>query len=405
MTSARGLWIAVASLALALPALGQRPRPLPDGDPYRGAEGMGYRATGAMWWTPDISTTAVEHALGTSLLWVQTEHFRIGSNLTWRPLPRDDDGRRILREDLAALNRQLPTIDAETDQLDPWLTVHWLAFCLERQYAEFAAMAGAAPHTVELDPAAAAARADAAQESTDAPQGAAAEVLGRPQQFAVLLLESPSDLGRFHLAFEGAAGEGVVHGVSGGALTLATSPVQPGNVVLDAKQLKGHVVHHTAALLLRGCWRLTPEVPLWLEWGLGARFARAHADYGECPPRDVDFAALLPERPWGERIAGRARHRTAPGSAEMYTWLVPDDLDLARALRCWSKVDFLLAKGPEGLRRMLLQLKRDEPPCRAGSATRAAFWSDRAVRRAWGHDPEALDEAWRLWAVRAYVDR
>src|SRR5262245_14144841 len=113
-------------------------------DPYtRGEEAalakLGYVQYGPFVLYDQVRTEQVEEALGqVAFLWLETAHFKIGSNLrTYKQVGdvREDDK---LEAELKRLKKRLPYFaQLPRNKLDPWVRLHLFAQRLEEQYAEF----------------------------------------------------------------------------------------------------------------------------------------------------------------------------------------------------------------------------------------------------------------------------
>src|SRR5690606_29690223 len=74
---------------------------------------------------------------GTSMRWIETRHFKIGSSLATYRVPNDRAQRQKLEAELRRLQTRLPAVDPQSRVLDPWLRAHLLAQRCEEVYADF----------------------------------------------------------------------------------------------------------------------------------------------------------------------------------------------------------------------------------------------------------------------------
>jgi len=361
---------------------------LAEGDPYGGERLGAFDRTGSMALAPDLHSRGVEAALGgRPMLWAATPHVCIGSNLSGVLLPSDADERRWTRGMLATRQRGLPTIDATAHALDPWLRLHLVAEHLDAIHSEFTRWVGPRPAGISADP--------------GHPRMPAAEVLGRPHRLVVLLLEGPEDMARLG---QWLGGGGIAEPAlyeREGVLVLVTSPWRSGDRSLSPVAFHAHLAHRCGEMLLRGCWRLSPDAPEWLCWGLGAHFARqVDPRYAEVPPEEQRFR-MATDGDWREKVKGRVRYELAPEAAAMFGWTNPGSLGVADVACAWSRFEYVMTTEPEGLRRFLWSWKREGLP-EVRSPARMAFWNRRMFRRAWGFEPDAFDRHWREWVLAAY---
>ncbi|MCK5941874.1 MAG: hypothetical protein KAI24_07910, partial [Planctomycetes bacterium] len=113
-----------------------------DKDPKLMAD-LGVLGYGPLVWADDKRTTDIEKVLGEGrVLWLETEHFKIGSNFGFAGAPKDSKARRLLKAELKRFNKKCRKIPASTSKLDPWLRLHLYAQRAEELYHEFADLAG-----------------------------------------------------------------------------------------------------------------------------------------------------------------------------------------------------------------------------------------------------------------------
>src|SRR5687768_15467506 len=120
-----------------------KPEPFEAVDPYsRGEPALldraGYVSLGPFPWCQGMTTDDLARELGgIPILWVETEHFRIGSTLSAYKVPSDRVERKRLEEELAAIRATFPDSKPSMAKLDPWLRLHLYARRIEAVYDEF----------------------------------------------------------------------------------------------------------------------------------------------------------------------------------------------------------------------------------------------------------------------------
>src|SRR5262245_20697831 len=118
-------------------------KPFPKVDPYTkddpGAkEKAGYASYGPFRFGDDHTTSQIETTLGgIPLIWVETEHFKLGSALPEHALTGDAAESKKLKKELERLAERLPDVKVKVKKLDPWLRLHLFAQRLEDLYAGF----------------------------------------------------------------------------------------------------------------------------------------------------------------------------------------------------------------------------------------------------------------------------
>ncbi|MGB0685343.1 MAG: hypothetical protein ACPGQD_04040, partial [Planctomycetota bacterium] len=135
---------------LAVPATAQKDNEDDEGpepDPYteevrEAMDRAGYVRFGQMQWADNHGTKDIEEAFGgVEMIWVETEHFRIGSSLPEYTIDRANKvEKKKLEEELKRLRERLPTAPKKVKKLDPWLRLHLFAMRAEELYDEIEEM-------------------------------------------------------------------------------------------------------------------------------------------------------------------------------------------------------------------------------------------------------------------------
>lgn len=387
---------ALLALALPLPAQGGRDA-FPEVDPYTEGdpetlEEAGYVSLGPFRWAGDHGTKTIETTLGgVPLIWIETEHFRLGSSLDATPLGSDRVERKKVREELARLRERLPGVDRKARELDPWLQLHLYAQRLEELYARFRESFGIEEEGPPL-PA--------------PPPGApgSGPYLGMRDKFAVLLLEKKSSLARYTAAFCGDSWETSYRYYFPATDTLffgfSRESLEGG--YLSDTGIHWAVVYGVAQNLLAGYGGYTHEPPMWWRSGGGRWFARP-----------IDERILLYTAPpgahlrtdedaeWEEKVAARVEHRYFPPTREMIAWQDVAELSFADHMILWSRVDYLMRGGDEVPRRLIDALCRAQPWSGSWQEALERRFAE-AIPRATGLELDAFDDAWCEWVEKEY---
>src|SRR5262245_53415678 len=142
----------ILSLTLAGLAAAQNPqnplgeiKPFPKIDPYTkdapdAKTKAGYASFGPFRFGDAHTTTQIEETLGgIPLIWVETEHFKLGSGLPEYAIADDAQEKEHIRAELERLAARLPDVKPKLKKLDPWLRLHLYAQRLEDLYRGFLA--------------------------------------------------------------------------------------------------------------------------------------------------------------------------------------------------------------------------------------------------------------------------
>ena len=140
----RALLLCAALLAAAAPAAAQRDKDeactVCGHDPERMAAG-GVVSHGPFPFLRDTSEELQQQLGAGGLLWIETEHFRIGSELEKWKIPVRD--KKAYQAELERFAETWPEVDPKkTKSLDPWLRLHLMAWRMENLYAHVLATWG-----------------------------------------------------------------------------------------------------------------------------------------------------------------------------------------------------------------------------------------------------------------------
>jgi hypothetical protein len=364
-------------------------------DPYTGGtrEGLdraGYVSLGPFPWCEGVRTVDIEEAVGRSVLWVETAHFKIGSTLeTYRTKGDKKEDKRLLLE-LERLTPKLGATKLPTTKLDPWLRLHLYAQRLEDAYASFLA-------TFSIDEADFKKPIDRWNPMGDGPY------LGQPLKFTVLLFEKQASQGRYMSRYlQREAQTSVRERLAGGSLLLITNAevLRGYGFELDAA-LHCAVVADTTLNMVDG-FRNSWSAPFWFKQGL------AHTASRLIDERWTVFAAgtmgdKTDSWKWEPRVFGLVTNSYAPSWKTMCGWARWEDLDAVGHMVSWSRVTWLLSRKDADLKGFLMDLTQPLPV--NSSADRDSIVLQRqepALKKAFGKDGAELDAAWREYVTRTY---
>src|SRR5690606_34675589 len=100
-----------------------------------------------------VMSTDIQKALPyINIIWIETAHFRIGTQLPSYSLPTDSETRKKVRAELTELKEKLPKINPRTRNLDGWLRAHLTAYRLEKLYADTQELFGVTDEDFPTDP-------------------------------------------------------------------------------------------------------------------------------------------------------------------------------------------------------------------------------------------------------------
>jgi hypothetical protein len=363
-------------------------------DPWTGGDGferLGYVRVGSMVLPGPTTTEEVGQVLGgVPLLWVETEHFKLGSSLKTYRLQGDREEKQKLEREFELLGKRLGRFKAPRNELDPWLRLHLAAQRLETLYAEFQAEFDLAD--VPFGP--------------PSPGMGTGPYLGQKEKFLVLLLEKSGSLARYTRRYTsveqtfsyryGFSDGGYVFGLSAEAL-------RGNGFTLDA------VLHTTMAFGVvnnfcdgfRATWG---AAPLWFKYGLG------HVASRRIDPRwnlyeggDGHVDQREDAWNWEPRLRGLVENGVFPSFDEMLSWTKLDEMKPRDHMMSWSRVAWLLEREQSRPREFLMGVTQPAPegqwevPQELRDARQAA-----AFVAAFGGTPEELEAEWVRFVRKRY---
>jgi hypothetical protein len=358
----------------------------------------GYTSFGPFRFGDDHTTEQVAKTLGgIPLIWVETEHFKLGSGLPEYTIRDDPAEKAHLQVELERLGQRLPDVKIKVKKLDPWLRLHLFAQRLEELYAQFLARFGLAESefpTTTPDP---------KVKHVDMGQG---RYLGMSAKFTVLIFDKKSSLGRYSAAYLGES--------KNAPTRQLFRAIDSWLFVTAAEFLEGEYANDTAlycdvvtgvsqnlALGFRG-YRIS--LPFAVSEGIAHWFSR------EIDPRyhlftglDLTKLRIKEESAWAPSVRARVEHKVYPSTTDMLGWKESDALEWSDHMILWSRMDYLLAR-EDGAAGKLLRLLKEPPDPTAPPPTGDALAerSRKAFETVLGGNLGQFDEDWGEWVQKTY---
>jgi len=368
-------------------------------DPYTKGDVEAVRRAGYVRLEPfslgeGIQAQEVSEVLGgVDLLWAETAHFKICSNLKTYKGKSDQKENARLDKEFALLARKLPGFKAPRGaKLDPWLRLHLYAMRLELLYEEFCLRTGFSDADFV----------DAANK----PGMGSGPYLGQKLKPTVLLAEKSSALGRFHRRFlDIEESNAYRYMLPGGSMYLGISAeaMRENGYELDTA-LYCAVAAGIVGNLLDGLRDSYWSTPLWFDMGLGHWFSRRIDErftyYASGTSRYLDDD----RHEWQPRVRGLVANEFEYSWRDMLGTLEWPQFTPQAHMLIWSRVDWMMLQPGPKLRAFLMPLTErlpqgSKPEIAAAQVQRAAT----AFESALGMTPEACDTAWRAWVGKTYA--
>jgi hypothetical protein len=322
----------------------------------------GVIAQGPMLWTSNLRTDDLEQVLGQHRIrWIETAHFRIGSNFPATTAPDDGEARKQWNEEFERMSKRCAKFPARTSKVDPWLRLHLYAQRAEETYAEFATLVGY-EHKPGL-------------------------YYGQKDKIPLLLFEKRSDLARLLDRFCGIKSESsqrcryAKSGMTG--LVIAAEADEP----RDDAQIHALFRFLLVQLFQEGLG----ATPYWLNVGVAHRFARhVPSRLMMAVPKDTEAVDEATQNKWEMKMRARAKHpRLLVTFADLAT---KNDFGYQDHVQAWSRVDYLLQLDKTKFRAFVSGF---------GGGGGIAAQSE-VLQRVYGMEPDAFDTKWREWVLKSY---
>lgn len=362
-------------------------------DPFTGGnaallQAVGHVAYGPFLWSKDTRTEDIDRVLGEGrVLWLETQHFRIGCNVKSVPLPEKQGPRKALLDEVAALKKKLPKVPEKPKRLEPWLRMHLFAARAEKAYAEIESMlktGGAQIGTAASPP--------------DGPY------LGLPDKPLLLVFQKKSDLARYFDRFCGVQADRsfnyylptshqMLFGVSAEGLEIADDPA-----------LHSHVLYGLVAGLTTSIRGYTYRMPPWLSEGVAHCLSRrVETDFVNVTVKDDESVDQERQHLWAQKVRARAQYeRTRIPFATMMTWPDLTAMGYHGELQAWSRVDYLMQQDPAKLGALMWKLKSLPPATGPMPQEQVAAAQIAALQETFGLDPATFDAKWCEWVLATY---
>jgi len=372
-----------------------KPEPPPPAvDPYTrgertGLDSAGYVSLGPFPWCEGITTVEIERELAVPILWVETEHFRIGSTLGEYKIPSDRIEKKRIAGELALLEKKFPGVRFPPGKLDPWLRLHLYASRIESVHAQFLDGFGFT---------------DAEFGVSGATAPAPGPRLGMPMKYTVMLSTRRSSLARLvRFTLQRDAADPMRERLPGGSLFfgLSAESVESWGHETDSV-LHCQVAANVAMNLVVSLREMLSPIPVWFEYGW------AHVASRRVDERFTLYAkGTLREDAdswrWDARVAGLVGNDFAPSFQDLANDKRFADLSGPDHLVAWSKVTWMLQTfAPSALREYVLAVA--EPVPRADELDKELFRRDRdlaALATLGGTTVADLEKSWRAWAAKS----
>jgi hypothetical protein len=396
---ARYVFTALFGVALTLPAQGQRvkagPDPYTKNDPRLLAK-AGYDNLGPFAFGTGQTTGGIENLLGTEpLMWVETEHFRLGCALPpvvmkgreqWRL-----DWQKQIAVELKELRTVLPGIKKKPKQLDPWLRTHLYAQRLEKIYREVSDVLGVDDTFFPTRP---------GEATVPKEFRGNGPFFGMTEKFTVLIVRTGASHARYTRAYHGfELAEPIrIHDVKHGCMYWGCSAETANGLFRIDHALHANLAFNISHNLYTSFRGFSHDLPAWVVTGLGHWHARnvtpRFPTYDRLDDKDQDPRSVFWQ--WDVRVHGLAKNNVFEAVAPFIDRLDAGKYRVEQHMQSWSLVDFLLKNKKQQMSTFLHHMKDPfHARRRLPTAQELLVRQREALIKAFDCDVDDLEVSWR----------
>lgn len=355
---------------------------------------FGFHGTGPM-----TSEQVDKHLSYVNILWVETAHFRIGTDLPTYKVPLEPEFKNKIRAELERLGEKIPNIDPKTRTLPPWLRLHLFAQRCEDLYAEFSRLAGVV--------------------DADFPGGSGGVVtpgatymgqgpyLGMKEKYLLLLVNKEGtfkDYMKHYLGRDSKYGQRW-HFKDIAALIYTVSCDAEEGRLRDDTAMHCDVAFNISQNLLDGFRHYSYDLPVWIREGLGHWFNRkVNPRFNSFDQNEGSTADMKKEWQWEvycrtKLVQGGGKF--APFS-EAFTWRDFGSITFNDHVAVWSRFDFMMSMGQEKWRAFLFEVKGRVDARWIPDQSDLVGATRQALQKAYGINALEFDEKWAEWVKATY---
>ena len=369
-------------------------------------EKAGYVSYAPFHWADSHHTRDIDKLLPAAMfLWVETKHFKIASSLPPSKLPRDPKKRKQIRDELKELKKILPKVNYRAKVLDRWLRLHLFAMRFERLYTDFSKLVG----VTDADFPQKVLKAGTVKKGTK--YMGLGPCLGMANKPHIMLCTKRSTLGHYSRFATGRAhSRENAHWFlySNRSAFFGTNLEIGRGCLLDDGYLHLYMIFNVGAMLIDGFKDNTYVIPPWLRQGLSNWLVK------QTDPEEEFFFGIQEfnltdrdrdETDWPLVTRKLVKHGVGFKSAAVLLPLrVAGKMTLEDQMTAWSRCDFLIKHDQKKFARFMDLMKDQLPHEPNVLPTNEAINKNQelALKKAYGFDYAAFDEAWMAYVLKNY---
>ncbi|MFK7740004.1 MAG: hypothetical protein AB8H80_06735 [Planctomycetota bacterium] len=336
------------------------------------------------------------------ILWVETAHFRIGLQLPQWQIPTEMATRKKLRAELTELKEKIPTIKPRAKRLDPWLRLHLTAHRMEKLYRETSELFGVTDESFPQT-----------GEKVFPGEGKVymgyGPHFGMKDKYLVLVVDKQ---GPYRQYMQGYLGRQSVHPqrwhFTESSNLLFTCALESNDFPLKHDTaLHCALYFNVSQNLLDGFRYYSYDLPVWLREGFGHWNSRRVS--GKWPSFDqnegsiADMRKIAKWKPFAKGMIGNKK-KYAP-FPEVAAWRDFGNIAFNDHVMVFSRMDYLIAQGPEKWRKFLFQVKGRVDEQWLPNQKDLVGATRKALKSAYGLSFLNFDDRWREWVKDTYPSK
>jgi hypothetical protein len=350
-----------------------------------------------------VQSTDIDKALPyVNIIWVETEHFRIGTQLPPWSVPTEMVTRKKIRAELTELKKKLPTIKPKTRKLDSWLRTHLIAFRLERLYSETLDLFGVTDDQFPTDPS----KVIAGPGKVYMGFG---PYMGMKDKFLLLLFDKGATHYKYMEKFLGLPRDKPQrwHFTNSSSILFAASQQSDDFPLKHDTALHCSLAFNISQNLFDGFRYYGYETPIWIREGFGhwncRRVSGDWPNFDSSEGSSADVRMVKKWKPYAKALINKPK-KYAP-FAEAAKWRDFGKMKFNDHVMAFSRIDFLLSFGKTKWKEFLFSVKgrvtKDWHPDQSDliGATREG------LKKAYKLTFLNFDERWAKWVKSTYPSK
>ncbi len=350
-----------------------------------------------------VSSADIQKSLPfTDIIWIETAHFRIGTQLPSWKVPTAAPIRKKIRAELTELKKRLPSIKPKTRTLTPWLRAHLTAYRLELLHAETQELFGVTDEQFPAGP-------NHVIPGKDKVYMGYGPHMGMRDKFLVLVIEKS---GAYRQYMEKYLGRPTYHPqrwhfVESSSLLYTCATESNEFPLKHDTALHCALAFNVSQNLLDGFRYYSYNLPVWIREGFSHWNSRRVS--GDWPSFDqnegsvADMKSISKWKPYAKSLIGKTKkYASFPEAAK---WRDFGDITFNDHVMIFSRMDFLISMGPEKWQTFLFTVKGRVDENWNIDQKDLVGATREALKKAYNLTFLNFDDKWRAWVKKTYPSR